>query len=66
VLKSILVVEQNINTRGVTALPPLKESRPEIRSERVLRVEKHVPHIHISDKHKTVLNEDKCLRMLFL
>jgi hypothetical protein len=28
--------------------PPLKESRPEIRSERLLRVEKHVTYVHIS------------------
>jgi hypothetical protein len=29
--------------------PPLKESRSEIRSERLLRVEKHVTPVHISD-----------------
>jgi hypothetical protein len=64
VLKSILVVEQTVNTWGVTAPPPLKESRPEIRNERLLRVEKHVTHVHISGNHKTVLSEGECLRML--
>jgi hypothetical protein len=44
---------------------PLKESRPEIRSERLLRVEKHVTHVHISDSHKTVLSEGEYLRMWF-
>jgi hypothetical protein len=29
--------------------PPLKESRPKIRSGRLLRVEKHVTSVHISD-----------------
>jgi hypothetical protein len=57
VLKSILVVEQNTNTRGVIAPPPLKESRPEIRSERLLRVEKHVTHVHISDNRETFPNK---------
>ena len=66
VLTPILAVERNINTWGVTALPPLKESRPEIRSERVLRVEKHVNHIYISDNPKTVRSEGECLRMSFL
>jgi hypothetical protein len=36
-------------TPGVLQPSPLKESRPEIQSERLLRVEKHVTPIHISD-----------------
>jgi hypothetical protein len=44
---------------------PLKESRPEIRSERPLRVEKHVTHVHISDNRETFPNKGECLRMLF-
>jgi hypothetical protein len=66
VLRSIPVVEQNINTIGVTALPPLKESRSEIRSERLLRVEKYVTHVHISDNREAFPNKGGCLRMLFL
>jgi hypothetical protein len=66
VLTPILAVERNINTWGVTALPPLKESRPEIRSERLLRVEKHVTHVHISDNNKAVPSKGECLRMWFL
>jgi stress response protein YsnF len=65
VLKFILVVERNINTRGVTALP-LKESHPEIRSERLLREEKYVTHVYIRDNHETALSKGECLRMLFL
>jgi hypothetical protein len=34
---------------GCYSPPPLKESCPEIRSERLLRVEKHVTPVHISD-----------------
>jgi hypothetical protein len=34
---------------GCYSPPPLKESRPEIQNERLLRVEKHVTHIPISD-----------------
>jgi hypothetical protein len=48
VLKSIVDVEREINT-GVLQPSLLKESRPEIRSERFLRVEKHVTPVHISD-----------------
>jgi hypothetical protein len=33
---------------GYYSPPPLKESCPEIRNERLLRVEKHVTHVHIS------------------
>jgi hypothetical protein len=46
--------------------PPLKESRLEIQSEILLRVEKHVTHVHISDNHKTVPSKGECLRRLFL
>jgi hypothetical protein len=46
--------------------PPLKESRPEIRSESLLRVEKHVTHVHISDNHQAVLSEGEFLRIGFL
>jgi hypothetical protein len=49
------------NTWGVTA--PLKESRPEIQGERLLRVEKHVTLVHISDNHKTVPSKGEYLRM---
>jgi hypothetical protein len=53
-------------TPGVLHPSPLKESRHEIRSERLLRVEKYVTHVHISGNHKTVRNKDECLRMSFL
>jgi hypothetical protein len=43
---------------------PLKESRPEIQSERLLRVEKHVTHVHISDNHKTIPSRDEYSKML--
>jgi hypothetical protein len=46
--------------------PPLKESCPEIRSERLLRVEKYVTHVHISDNRETFPNKGECLRMSFL
>jgi hypothetical protein len=46
--------------------PPLKESCPEIRNERLLNVEKHVTLVHISDNHKTVPSKDECLKRLFL
>jgi hypothetical protein len=39
---------------GCYSPPPLKESRPEIRSERLLRVEKHVTHVHISDNYEAL------------
>jgi hypothetical protein len=45
---------------------PLKESRPEIQNERLLRVEKHVTHVHISDNHETDPNKGECLKMSFL
>jgi hypothetical protein len=45
---------------------PLKESRPEIRNERLLRVEQHVTLFHISDNHKTVPSKGEYLRMSFL
>jgi hypothetical protein len=45
---------------------PLKESRPKIRSERLLRVEKHVTLVHSSDNHKAVPSKGECLRMGFL
>jgi hypothetical protein len=47
-LKSILAIKC-IVTPGVLQPSPLKESRPEIRSERLLRVEKHVTPVHFSD-----------------
>jgi hypothetical protein len=34
---------------GCYSPPPLKESRPEIRSERLLRVEKHVTPVYINN-----------------
>jgi hypothetical protein len=46
--------------------PSLKESRPEIWSEKLLRAEKHVTPVHISDNHKIVPSKDECLRRLFL
>jgi hypothetical protein len=51
---------------GVLQPSPLKESRPEIQSEKLLRVEKHVTLVHISDNHKTVPSKGECLRRLFL
>jgi hypothetical protein len=36
-------------TPGVLQPSPLKESRPKIRNERLLRVEKHVTLVHIND-----------------
>jgi hypothetical protein len=47
-LKSILVVKCIVTPR-VLQPSSLEESRPEIRSERLLRVEKHVTPIHIND-----------------
>jgi hypothetical protein len=51
---------------GCYSPPPLKESRPEIQSERLLRVEQHVTPVHISDNHKTAPSKDECLTVLFL
>jgi hypothetical protein len=45
---SIVAVKRMV-TYGVLQPSPLKESRLEIRSERLLRVEKHVTPVHISD-----------------
>jgi hypothetical protein len=64
-LKSVFAVTRTV-TPGVLEPSPIKESRPEIRSERLLRVEKHVTHVHISDNHETIPNKGECLRMLFL
>jgi hypothetical protein len=50
-------------TPGVLQPSPLKESCPEIRSERLSRVEKHVTHVHISGNHKTIPSKSECLRM---
>jgi hypothetical protein len=49
-----LILRVKVRTRGRAddkhlgcySPPPLKESRPEIRNERLLRVEKHVTHVH--------------------
>jgi hypothetical protein len=64
-LKSILAVKC-IVTPGVLQPSPLKESRPEIQSERLLSVEKHVTPVHTSDSMSLVPSGDKYLKILFL
>jgi hypothetical protein len=61
-----IVATKRIVTPGVLQPSPLKESRPEIQSKRLLRVEQHVTLVHVSDNHKTILSEGECLKMWFL
>jgi hypothetical protein len=59
------LLSSGILTLGVLQPSPLKESRPEIQNGTLLRVEKQVTHVHISDNRETFPIKGECLRMCF-